>query len=81
MKNILGAMGGLYQFHAPRLVIDEKMNNSKNPPKKEYWWRIWMSSDIVAASSEGYESREKCLDNLKKIEQHIKYLRENNLIK
>jgi uncharacterized protein YegP (UPF0339 family) len=37
----------------------------------EFWWRIYMSSDIVAASSEGYSTRALCIDNLKKIANHI----------
>ncbi|MEI9955139.1 MAG: hypothetical protein WDM90_02275 [Ferruginibacter sp.] len=53
-----------YSARQPRLniYIDEK---------KEYRWRIMMSSDTVAASTEGYKNRAECLDNIKKVAAHI----------
>lgn len=60
--------GNPYKFKIPRLDIYEV--NGKDG-KKEFWWRIYMSSDIVAASSEGYSTRAFCIDNLKKIANHI----------
>lgn len=50
------------------------------PTRTEYRWRIKIAGDIVAASTEGYKNKQDCLDNIKRIEGHIKYLRENNLI-
>ena len=58
----------LYLNKQPRLVIEPSTNKTG---KTEFWWRIYMSSDIVAASSEGYSTRALCLDNLKKIANHI----------
>jgi uncharacterized protein YegP (UPF0339 family) len=48
--------------------------------KKEYRWRLFYSSDEVAASSEGYKNKQDAIDNFLKIEQHIKWLRENGKI-
>ena len=64
--------------NTPRLEVYE---DKAKPPGKQWWWRIWISSNIIAASSEGYKNRVDCLDNIKNVEQRIKYLRENNLIK
>lgn len=61
----------------PRL---EFLDNSETNSKQRYRWRIWESSDIVAASSEGYSSIALAKENLLSIEQHIKWLRENNKI-
>jgi uncharacterized protein YegP (UPF0339 family) len=55
--------------------------NRDATPKQHWRWRIYVSGNIMAASSEGYESRQHCIANIIKLEQHIKYLRENNLIK
>jgi uncharacterized protein YegP (UPF0339 family) len=63
--------GNPYLNKQPRLDIYPSTNKSG---KTEFWWRIYMSSDIVAASSEGYSSRDLCIDNLKKIANHIKEL-------
>jgi len=49
--------------------------------KNEYRWRITMLGKIVGASTEGYKNREDCLKNLTRLESHIKYFRENGLIK
>jgi len=57
-----------------------KSENAKTH-KVEWRWRILMSSDIVAASTEGYIKREDCVDNILKLEEHIKYLREKDMIK
>lgn len=43
-------------------------------------WQIQMSSDIVAASSQGYYSEAACKQNLLDLESHISYLRSNNQI-
>lgn len=48
--------------------------------KNEYRWRIKILGKIVGASSEGYVNKEDCLKNIQKLEEHIKYFRENNLI-
>ncbi len=69
-----------------------KLNLSNNPkleiyvnrdatPKHHWRWRIYVSGNIVAASFEGYESRQHCIDNIINLEKHIKYLRENSFIK
>ena len=74
-QSILG--GNPYGSKEPRLNIFE---DKAKPPNKQWCWNIWMSSDIVAASSEGYKNRSEAIENLKKVEQHIKWLRENNKI-
>jgi uncharacterized protein YegP (UPF0339 family) len=48
--------------------------------KKEYRWRIKILGKIVGASTEGYINRNDCLTNIQRIEEHIKYFRENSLI-
>jgi hypothetical protein len=45
-------------------------------PKQRWRWRLWMSSDEIAASSEGYESKEGAITNFLKIEEHIRTIRE-----
>lgn len=59
----------------PRLNIYQDISDNN-----KWRWRIWMSSDIVAASSQGYSSEGECKENLLKVEQYIKSLREQNLI-
>lgn len=49
--------------------------------KNEYRWRIKILGKIVGASTEGYVNKEDCLKNISRVESHIKYFRENNLIK
>jgi len=44
------------------------------------WWRLWFSSDVVCASSQGYYSPSEAKENFRKVESHIKWLRENNQI-
>lgn len=56
--------GNPYLNKQPKLDIYEDVN-------KKWRWRIYMSSDIVASSSEGYSTRTLCIDNLKKIANHI----------
>lgn len=34
-------------------------------------WRMYMSSDEVAASSQGYATKELCIDNVKKVGKNI----------
>ncbi|TRX00398.1 YegP family protein [Flavobacterium gawalongense] len=53
----------------------------QNENTKEWYWRIKVGSDIVASSSEGYKNHSECLKNVTSVEKHIKYLRENDLIK
>lgn len=69
----------LFKNKKPRVEFYEDIKTSNS--KQRYRWRLYFSSDIVAASSEGYSSKAEALENFIKIEQHIKYLRENNLIK
>lgn len=72
----LGAMSGLMgnpYRHDPKLEIKTDANG-------KWRWHISVSSDIVAASSQGYATKELAKENLLKLEQHIKYLREKNLI-
>lgn len=59
---------GAYFFKQPRLDIYEENSNDNT---KKWRWRIWMSSDIVAASSQGYATRKSCVDNIRKIAGHI----------
>lgn len=67
----------MYLAKKPRFEIYE---DNKEPLKK-YRWRIWMSSDIVGASSQGYSTRALCLENVKKLSNHIIELeREGKLI-
>ena len=73
MSNFPLGGGGLFKGNPylnkqPRLEIYPSTNKTG---KTEIWWRIFMSSDMVAASSEGYASRALCIDNLKKIANHI----------
>lgn len=48
--------------------------------KKEWRWKLFMSSDEVAAATEGYKNKQEAIDNFLKIEQHIKWLKENGKI-
>ena len=43
---------------------------------KKNWWRLWFSSDIVCASSQGYATEALAKENFLKVEEHIKFLRE-----
>ena len=45
-------------------------------PKQRFRWRIKVSGNIVRASTEGYETRSGALENVKKLEDHIRKLRE-----
>jgi|GEM_PF-2651138 len=50
--------------------------------KSSQWrWRITVSSDIVAASTESYYNRKDCIDNLLSLENYIRQLREKDMIK
>ena len=49
--------------------------------KSEWRWNIKVNSEIIASSSEGYKNRKDCVDNILNVEDRIKYLRENDLIK
>ncbi len=60
-------------FLPPRFQI---FTDSKEPVNK-YRWHIWMSSDIVAASSQGYASRQLCLQNAKSVMYHLLELKKD----
>jgi uncharacterized protein YegP (UPF0339 family) len=66
--------GGLQSIAAlmkhPKLEIYEDAKE----PKNKWRWRITMSSDIVAASTQGYATRQLCIDNLKSIKNLIAQL-------
>lgn len=51
----------------PRLDIYQDAN-------KKWRWRIFMSSDEVGASTQGYVNKSECIDNLKKIASHVSEL-------
>ena len=61
-KGLLG--GNPYLFKVPRLNIYEDAN-------KKWRWQVFMSSDEVGASTQGYANKSECIDNLKKIANHI----------
>ena len=69
MSNFPSGMGSLfggnpYLNKQPRLNIYQDAN-------KKWRWQIFMSSDEVAASTQGYAAKSECIDNLKKIANHI----------
>lgn len=71
----------MFQFtplNAPKLEIYESISKTN---LKEWYWRIIVNIKIVCSSSEGYRNKEDCINNLLKLEEHIKYLREQDLIK
>lgn len=72
----LKSNGGLFGMtsHNPVLNIYEDA-------AKKWRWDIKMGADIVAASSQGYASKQHCIENINRIEEHIKYLRTNDKIK
>lgn len=65
-----GLVGAFMQMKQPQLKIYE---DSKEPTKK-WRWHITMSSDIVAASTQGYATKQGCIDNLKSIKNLIAQL-------
>ncbi len=65
-RPIGGLSGGLADYFKKQPRLDIYTGNDK-----KIWWRIYMSSDIVAASSQGYATRALCIDNLKRIANHI----------
>lgn len=69
----LAAIDSIYGSKEPKFTIYE---DSKEPVNK-FRWRITMSSDIVAASSQGYKDRSTCLENAKKIMEHLQWLNTN----
>ena len=73
-----GLLGGfLYASKKPRIDI---YTDAKEPINK-FRWRIYMSSDIVAASSQGYANRTLCIENIKAVGRHIAELeKEGKLI-
>lgn len=62
-----------YQSKKPRVDFYVGDNN-------KHWWRLWFSSDIVCASSQGYSTESEAKENFVKIESHIRWLRENEKI-
>lgn len=72
--NPSGLFGGNpYQHKVPSVKIYEDA-------KREWRWKLFFSSDEVAASTEGYKNKQDAIDNFLKIEQHIKWLRENGKV-
>ena len=70
----LSSILNYYKSKKPRFEI-------KPDAKEKFRWHIYMSSDIVASSSQGYATRELCLDNVKSIGRHIAELeKEGKLI-
>lgn len=63
-----------FSTKTPKLTIEKD-------DKEEWRWNIKIGSDIIGCSSEGYHNRIECLENILNVEQRIKYLRENGLIK
>lgn len=61
---------GAYLKKVPQFEIYE----DNKDPKAKFRWRITMSSDIVAASSQGYATRALALENVKKVRDHINEL-------
>ena len=68
----------LYENKKPRVEFYQDV--SAKHPSQRWRWRVYFSSDLVAASSEGYESKIEAVENFMAIENHIRYLRENGLI-
>jgi uncharacterized protein YegP (UPF0339 family) len=68
---------GLHDKKKPKV---EFYLDNKQAGGQEWRWRLWLSSDIVAASSEGYSSKAEARENFLKIEKHIQYLRENDML-
>jgi hypothetical protein len=68
---------GAYDNKQPKVVFtDSNVTGSS----QRYRWKLFMSSDEVAASSEGYSSLSAAKENFLKIEQHIQWLRTNNKV-
>jgi len=61
------SMLAYYSAKKPRFEI---YPDAKEPVNK-FRWRIYRSSDIVAASTQGYASRALCLENVKAVGRHI----------
>lgn len=76
-----GLAGGLFGNN-PYSAKEPKVEfyQDKTKPNKQWRWRLFFSSDEVAATSEGYHSEAAAKENFLKIEQHIKFLRERNRI-
>lgn len=55
-----------YSSKKPRFEI---YPDEKEPSK--FRWRLWMSSDIVGASTQGYATRTLCLENAKAVCRHF----------
>ena len=77
LTDLSGAMFGAVSrklLKTPKLEIYEDH-------KGEWRWKISMSSDEVAASTEGYSSKQVCIDNLKKLPSYIATLEKQGLLK
>jgi uncharacterized protein YegP (UPF0339 family) len=77
INNPLFSAMSLYAHKQPKV---EFYQDKTLPPNKGWRWRLSFSSDIVAASSEGYASKAEAKENFLKIEHHIRYLREHNKV-
>ena len=76
-----GSSGGLLGAalrlkREPRLIIEE----DHKLPKHKWRWHIFMSSDEVAASTQGYATKELCKENLKNIGKYIISLEQSGKI-
>ncbi len=65
-----GFYSSLLDFYAIKKPRFEIYTDAKEPVNK-FRWRIYMSSDIVAASTQGYATRALCLENAKAVGRHI----------
>lgn len=73
----LGLLGAALTLkREPRLEIyeDHKL------PKNKWRWRIFMSSDEVAASTQGYATENLCKENLKSVGKYIASLEQSDKI-
>jgi uncharacterized protein YegP (UPF0339 family) len=66
-----------YVNKQPKVVF---YDHGESNPSQRYRWTLFMSSDKVAASSEGYSSAQLAKENFLKIEKHIEWLRTNNKV-
>lgn len=64
-----GLLGALMS-RKPRIEIYQ---DAKEPINK-WRWKIWMSSDIIGASSQGYSSKASCIENVKNLGKYISEL-------
>ncbi|MDQ6903246.1 MAG: hypothetical protein M3139_09570 [Bacteroidota bacterium] len=67
----------LYENKKPR--VEFYQNNSASASQR-YRWRLMISDNEVATSSDGTDNRKNSVDDFMAIENYIRYLRENGLI-